>query len=217
LLKPFVRRAQTLLKAADLLAQPDDPASFITPLNTKGTHMEFDLPRRFFGDEAILKAFHYRRDLEAQYLDSDYHIEKAYVMALFTHVYEVQVQSQRLFLSQNKEQIYPFMDEDVIRLAFAFRPEVRYVAHSTCKYPFKKILAEKSSSTIGVGRKRKGGSLVFTDLLTWMKSGPLQEMVNEIELPGFLSRKDLDDLIQKPNFTLWALLTFDLFKKRILK
>jgi len=217
LLKPFVPRARTLLKAADLLAQAGDPNSFITPINTKGTHMEFDLPRRFFGDEAVLKAFQYRRELEAEYLDSHYHIEKAYAMALLTHVYEVQVQSQRLFLSQNKEQVYPFMDEDVIRLAFAFSPQVRYVAHSTYKYAFKRILAQNSASTIGKGRKRKGGSLVFEDLRTWMQSGPLQEMVREIELPGFLSRQEFEDLIRHPNWFLWSLLTLDIFQKRILR
>ncbi len=217
LLKSFIPRARTLLKAADLLAQADDPSSFITPINTKGTHMEFDLPRRFFGDAAILKTLQYRRSLEAQYLDSNYPIEKAYVIALLTHVYEVQVQSQRLFLSQNKEQIYPFMDEDVIRLAFAFRPQVRYVAHFTYKYPFKKILAQKSSSTIGMGRKRKGGSLVLRDLFTWMQSGPLQEMIRNIELPGFLSRKEFEDLVQNPSWFLWSLLSFDIFQKRVLK
>ena len=42
-------------------------------------------------------------------------------------------------------------------------------------------------------------------------------MIRDIELPGFLSRKDLDDLIQHPNWFLWTLLTFDIFQKRILK
>ena len=59
--------------------------------------------------------------------------------------------------------------------------------------------------------------MVFTDLLIWMQSGPLQEMVREIELPGFLSRKEFEDLVQHPDFFLWSLLTFDIFQKRILK
>jgi len=217
LLKPFMPQAQTLLKAADVLAQANDTNSFIIPLNTRCTHMEFDLPRRFFGDEAILKTFQYRQSLEAQYLDSNHHIEKAYVMSLLTFLYEIQVQSQRLFLSQNKEQIHPFMDQDIIRLSFAFHPQVRYVAHFTFKYPLKRILAQRSSSTIGMGRKLKGGSTAFADVLTWMKSGPLREMIRDIELPGFMSRKELEDLSQRPNWFLWSLLTFDIFQKRILK
>jgi asparagine synthetase B (glutamine-hydrolysing) len=215
LLKPFSPRGRALLRAADMLSQVNSP---MNPINTRGTPFVWnDLPLRFLGEEAILKAFRYRWELEAQYLDSDYPIEKAHAITLLTHMYEVQVQSQRLFLSQDKEQIYPFMDEDVIRLAFAFHPAVRYVAHSTYKYPLKAILADRSSSTIGVGRKRKGGSLVLSDLLTWMQSGPLQELVREIQLPGFLSRKDFEELVQHPNFFLWSLLAFDVFQKRILK
>jgi asparagine synthetase B (glutamine-hydrolysing) len=217
LLKPFLPRGQTLLKAADMLAQADDPNSFITPINTQGTHKEFDLPRRLFGDEAILKALRHRRELARQYRDSNHPIEKVHLVTLLTHMYEVLVQSQRLFLSQNKEQIFPFTDEDIIRLAFAFRPEVRYAPHFTDRYLFRKILTRKSSSPIAIGRKRKGGSSIFADLRTWMQSGPLHEMIREIELPGFLSRKEFEDLVQQPNWFLWALLTFDIFQKRILK
>ncbi len=217
LLKPLSPRGQTLLKAADMLAQADDPNSFLTPINTQGTHKEFDLPRRLFGDEAILKALRHRRELAAQYRDSNHPVEKVHLVTLLTHMYEVLVQSQRLFLSQNKEQIFPFTDEDVIRLAFAFHPEVRYAPHFTDRYIFRKILTQKSSAPIAIGRKRKGGSIVFTDLLTWMQSGPLQEMVRDIELPGFLSRKEFEDLIQHPDFFLWSLLTFDIFQKKILK
>ncbi len=218
LLRPFTPKAQTLLRAATFLGEGDDPASFANPINTKQTALAWtDLPRQVFGDEAILKALQYRRGLEAEYLGSHYTIEKAYVVSLLTFVYEVQVQSQRLFLSQNVEQIYPFMDEDIVRLAFAFRPEVRYVAHLTYKYPFRKILAQRSSSTIGKGGKRKGGSLVLEDLFTWMQSGPMQDRVREIELPGFMSRKDFEQLVEQPNMFLWSLLTFDVFQKRVLK
>ena len=102
------------------------------------------------------------------------------------------------------------------QLVLAFHPDVRYVAHSTYKYPFRRILAQRSSSTVGMGRERKGGSLVFADLLTWMQSGPLHEMVREIQVPGFMSRKDFEDLIQHPNWFLWSLLKFDVFQKRFL-
>jgi hypothetical protein len=200
-----------------LLAQADDPNSFLTPINTQGTHKEFDLPRRLFGDEAILKALRHRRELVAQYRDSNHPIEKVHLVTLLTHMYEVLVQSQRLFLSQNKEQIFLFIDDDIIRLAFAFHPEVRYAPRFIDRYPFRKILIQKSSSPIAIGRKRKGGSVVFTDLRTWMQSGSLQEMIRDIELPGFLSRKEFEDLIQQPNWFLWSLLTFDVFQKRILK
>jgi asparagine synthetase B (glutamine-hydrolysing) len=217
LLKPFSPRGKTLLKAADMLAQADDPDSFLTPLNTQGTHKEFDLPRRFFGDEAILKAFRHRRELVAQYHDSNHPIEKIHLITLLTHMYEVLLQSQRLFLALNKEQIFPYTDEDIIRLAFAFPPQVRYAPRFIDRYLFRKILTQKSSSTIAIGRKRKGGSSVFADLWTWMQSGRLHEMIREIELPGFLSRKEFEDLVQQPNWFLWSLLTFDLFQKRILK
>jgi hypothetical protein len=50
-----------------------------------------------------------------------------------------------------------------------------------------------------------------------MHSGPLREMVLDIERPDFMSKADFERLLKHPEHSLWSLLTFDIFKKRILK
>ena len=127
----------------------------------------------------------------------------------------------QLFLSQGKEQIYPYLDEDVIRIAFAFKPRVRFVNpridfldHRHTKHILKRILARRSYTSIAF--KRKGASVFDNDLFAMMKSGPLKALVDEIERPGFLSQADFATLLQRPDYFLWSLLTFDVFRRRVL-
>jgi len=216
LLEPFFPNAPSLLKAADMLAQIDNWDSFDNPVNTRGARWEYDKPRRVFGDRVILEALKQRFLLEAQFLKSPYLMERMSTVTLLTYNYEVATQSQRIFLSQRKEIIFPYMDEDGIRLALAFHPRVRYARNLTDKYILRRILNRRTALTIGIGHKPKGGSVVFNDLCQWMEAGPLHEMVRAIERPAFLSRQDFENAIQCPGLFLWSLLTFDLFKKRVL-
>lgn len=216
LLKPLFPGASDLLKAADRLAQADNWNSFDNPVNTRGARWEYDVPRRFFGDQAILEALRQRFALEVRFLNSSDFMERMGAVTLLTYNYEVATQSQRIFLSRRKEVIFPYMDEDSVRLALAFHPRVRYAKNLTDKYVSRRILNQRTALTIGIGHKRKGGSVVFEDLRQWMKAGPLHEMVRAIERPAFMSRQDFEDLIQRPDLFLWSLLTFDLFKKRVL-
>ena len=61
----------------------------------------------------------------------------------------------------------------------------------------------------------KGGSTTPEDLVTRMRTGSLRPLIEEIERPAFMSQKDFDGVIQRSNYFLWNLLTFDLFNKRI--
>jgi hypothetical protein len=49
-----------------------------------------------------------------------------------------------------------------------------------------------------------------------MQNGPLRPWVDDIQLPGFVSRADYESLVQKPDYFLWGLLLLDIFQKRIL-
>jgi asparagine synthetase B (glutamine-hydrolysing) len=215
LLNPLTRKGQTLLKGAEILARLNDPHLFVAPANTIGVYSNLDIARRSFGDKALRQTFEYRRDLEAQYLDSANYTERVHAIDLLSDAYEIQVQSSQLFLACNKEQIYPFMDDDIIRINFAFRPEKRYLRGLRTKPMLKAILEQHGLSTIA--RRPKGGSVFTPDLYAWMRSGPLCEMVRAIDLPGFLSKADFERLVEKPDHFLWSLLTWDIFQKNILK
>jgi len=214
LLKPFTGKSQTLLKGAEILSHPNDPHLFIAPTNTIAVYSNLDIARRSFGDGTIRQVLEYRRNLETQYLNSANCTEKAHIIDLLSDTCEIQVQSSRLFLAHNKEQIYPFMDDDIVRISFAFRSEIRYMRRLRTKPLLKDILEQRGLSTIA--RRPKGGSVFTDDLYAWMRSGPLHEMVRDIDRPGFLSKADFEKLIEQPDHFLWSLLTFDIFQKRVL-
>lgn len=213
LLKPFSRRGQTLLKGAAILS--GNPHLFFAPVNTIAVYSNLEIARRAFGDKALKQAFEYRRSWEEQYLNTSNYTEKVHIVDLLSDTYEIQVQSSQLFQANNKEQIYPFMDEDIIRFSLAFKPEVRYIKGFRTKPLLKDILEQNGLSQIA--RRRKGGSVFTNDLYAWMKSGPLHELIREIDLPGFISKTDFEALIQKPDRFLWSLLTYDIFQKKILR
>jgi len=215
LLKPFTGKSQTLLKGAEILSRPNDPHLFVAPTNTIAVYSNLDIARRSFGDETIRKVLEYRRNWETQYLNSTDYMEKVHVIDLLTDTYEIQVQSSQLFLAHNKEQIYPFMDDDVIRMSLAFRPAIRYIRGWRTKPLLKSILEQRGLSAIA--RRSKGSSVFTDDLYAWMRTGSLREMIQDIDRPGFLSKADFERLVEEPDHFLWSLLTFDLFQKRILK
>jgi asparagine synthetase B (glutamine-hydrolysing) len=214
LLKPFTVRSQTMLKGADILSQANDPHSFVAPTNTIGICPNLDSVRRCFSDETLRKVLEYRRDLATQYLNSPNYAERVHVIDLSTDSYEVQVQSAQLFLANHKQQAYPYLDDSIIRMSFAFRPEIRYLKGLRTKPLLKDILEQRGLSAIA--RKPKGGSVYTKEVFTWMRSGPLREMVRDINRPGFLSKADFERLVQEPDYFVWNLLTFDIFQKKFL-
>ena len=44
----------------------------------------------------------------------------------------------------------------------------------------------------------------------------LRDLVLDIDRPGFLSKADFEALLDRPDWFLWNLLTFDIFQKRVL-
>ena len=211
ILKPFHKRHQIFLKVADILS--GDLDLFVAPINTVAVYTNLAMARRAFGDEALREALAYRRSLEEQYLNSRYLNEKVHVIDLLSDTYEIEVQSNHLFMANHSEQIYPYMDDEIIQLSFAFPPHQRYIKNRQPKAVLKEILVQHNLSSIA--NKPKGGSIFNTDLYAWMKTGPLQELIHDITLPDFLSRADFEKLIHTPDRFLWALLTFDLFMKKV--
>lgn len=217
------RKAHGLRQIADMLSELDDPYSYKVPANMTAVYTDIDMARRAFGDEALKKAFGYRHEMEARFLDSSHHIEKVHALELVTDAYETAVLVNHLYLTHHREQIYPYLDEEIVRISYAFDPRIRYLKGRQVKPLLKGILEQRSLGSIA--NKPKGGSVFNDDLYAWMKTGPLCDMVRSIERPSFVSKSDFEKLLEvpdwdpvgEPNWFLWNLLTFDIFQKRVIK
>jgi len=203
-----------LKKGADILLSAEDADSYLSPSNSIAVYGDIGIVRRCFGDEALIKALRYRRDFAANYLNTNHYLEMVHVIDLMTDTYELGAQRQQIFLAHGKEQLHPFFDDDILRVAFAFPPDIRYIKGFRPKYLLKDLLAQKTGSSISKGPK--GFSIFENDLYSWMKSGPLRELIENIELPGFLSRAEFDRQLQNPDYFLWTLLNYDIFRQRCL-
>lgn len=214
--------AHGLAELARAVSAKDQRASYDYWPNVFSLYIPIEKAINFFGEPSVQGMLAYRRSLEEQFLDSDNLFEKLHIVDLLTEGYEPAMFGSQMFLSQKREQIYPYLDEDIIRLSFAFKPNVRYVKpgfgfldDNNVKYILKQILVQRSYEAIA--HKTKGRSVFGSDLMNMMKNGPLQEMTQTIERPGFLSQTEFDKLLDKPNLTLWNLLTFDTFQKRVVQ
>ena len=218
-LAPFTSRAHTFALGSSLLAGERDPGSYYAGENYFRTYISEDylnLARKCFGDRALKEALQYRRDLAAGYardLHARPYLEKVHLIDLLTDTYEIAVQRRQLFLGGRFDHIDPFMDEDVLRAVLSIHPSIRYIRRMQPKYLLKELVEQRTGAPIGY--RRKGASAATEDILSWAASGPLREMVAEIDRPGYLSQADFDHLCQHPNYFLWPLLTYDLFCKAI--
>jgi len=213
MLTPFNRLSQMVLKGRDILTCVDDPDTFLSPANSIAVYADLNTLRRCFGDSALINALRYRRDFAARYLDTEHYLERIHTIDLLTDSYEVAVQRQQLFLAHERQKIHPFLDEDVLRTSLAIPADSRYIKGLRPKYLLRDLLQRKTGAA--VAHKPKGFSIWEDDLLSWMENGPLRPFVDEIELPGFLSRSDYKQMLKTPSYFLWELLLFDLFQRSL--
>jgi asparagine synthetase B (glutamine-hydrolysing) len=208
---PWKRVSQLLEKGGEILLSSKNPHSFFAPTNSIAVYGDLQIARRCFGDEVITKAFEARRDFAATFLQSNHYLEGFHTIDLFTDTYELGVQRQQIFLAHQREQIHPFFDDEVIRTAYAISPDFRYINGLRPKHLLKDILTQKTHSPIS--KRPKGFSVFENDIFEWMRSGSLKQLVADIQLPGFLSKKDFEDQLRTPGYFLWILLNFDLFRR----
>lgn len=212
------KAARVFLKGANILESEDDPDSYYSPMNSALVYISdenLDIIHHWFSDQELRETFANRRELVAQYTKSHHYIDKVYFIDQFTDLTELAAQNHQLFLAHYLEQVSSFYDEDFLKTALTIHPDIRYIKGFKYKYLLKRILAQKTSTAFAY--RRKGDSIAHNDLLEWMRSGFLQPLVNDISRPDFLSEVDLKRLKQKPDYLLWSLLNYDLFKKQIIK
>jgi hypothetical protein len=141
-------------------------------------------------------------------------LEQYHFIDQLTFTYEVAIQEHQIFLACSREQLHPFNDEEMIVASLLIDSDIRYIKNYRPKFLLRKLLFQKTKAP--VSQKKKGGSAANEDLIQWMTTGPLRPIVDEIEIPDFASKKEVDQLRTNPDYFLWSLLTFDLFKKRII-
>lgn len=213
-LSPFHKLGRMLIERGRKVQQVNNSSSLQSPLNNYDVYINPELVIACFGEKATLAALEERRCLACQYTDSQNLLETAAVLDMVTDSYDIVVERNQIFLSRNRETINPFFDDDVIRMAFRFDPNIRYLKGFTEKYLLKNLLYQKTG--LATAWKPKGGAQFFDDFYEWMRSGTLRPLVDDIELPGFITRKDFEKAAAKPDIFLWSILVLDLFKKRIL-
>lgn len=218
LLSPWAKsKAHGLQEVVNMLDTVQNPNSTLpviySPLNYVALFGGGTMAYRCFGNRVIQETLDYRNELEASYLNSPELIEKIQVIDLLTASYETAVAMNQLYLAKGKEGIFFYLDEDIIRMAFAINPKIRFLKGLTTKPMLKRALSARSLSTLAA--KRKGGSVFHRDLFMWMQQGPLQDMVQAIERPSFMDKSLFEEVLNKPGPFLWLLLTFDIFKKQL--
>ncbi|MBN1583308.1 MAG: hypothetical protein JXA89_21540 [Anaerolineae bacterium] len=217
------KKAHGLRQVAGMLPELGNPRSYKIPANITAVYSNIEMARRAFGDQALAEALEYRHYIEDVYLGSNHHNEKVHMIEFLNDAYECGAVVNHLYLAHESQQTYFYLDEDVIRIALAFDPGIRFVQGRKVKPLLKAILERTPFSDIT--RRPKGASVFNKGLHDWMQSGPLRDMVLSIERPEFLSKADFNKLLQvptwspldEPNWLLWNLLIFDLFQKRVLK
>jgi hypothetical protein len=208
------RHGKRLRRQAEKLRILHDAEAFESEMNAIDIMGDLNRLIRCFGEQQVGEALEYRRDLAEPYKASESILERIFLIDLLTDSYDVAAERNQLFLSNCAEIIHPYLDEDVLRAGFRFHPDVRYDYRGKEKYVLKKLLYEKTG--LPTAWKAKGGAQFFAEFYTWMRAGSLRPLVDAIDLPGFISRQEFEDLAEKPDIFLWGLLTLDIFKRRIL-
>jgi asparagine synthetase B (glutamine-hydrolysing) len=202
----------------EIISSENDPDAYVSPSNSVCVYVleeNWDLIRRCFGDQSLHETLAERRSLVEGYSKSRHYLDKVYFIDLTTDLWELGVQRQQLFLAHRLQQASPFFDEDIIKAALTFHPDMRYIKGFRYKHLLRRLLAQKTNAP--VAHKRKGPSTVNDALEAWMRSGPLRPLVEEIQRPSFMEKSDFERVKKRSDYFLWPLLNFDIFRKRIIE
>ena len=210
--------SHSLIRGAEIIANQNNPDFYFNPVNSVCVYVldeNWDIIRRMFGDQTLKETLAARRNLAGVYSKSKHYLDSVYFIDYVTDLWELGVERNCLFLNYGFEQLSPFFDEDMIKAALTVHPDIRYIKGIKYKHLLKKLLGQKSKNP--VVHMRKGPSNVNDDLVAWMNTGSLRPLVEEIDRPSFLTKADYDRMLRKPDYFLWPLLTYDIFKKRVVQ
>ncbi len=193
------------------------PRKYLTPVNRFGVEYIVDLHRRMFGDKALLDCLDYRYSLCSRYSPCSTLEETIQDIDLLTGGYESAVHNYALSLAQHKEIINFYLDQEVMRLARSFAPDIRYLDGTQTKPIIKKVLVNNSLGAI-VNKKKGASGIGDLDFVNLIKTGALKDLVMAIDRPGFLNKRDFNSLMNNIDVNnsgfIWDLLVYDIFQKQ---
>ena len=199
---------------AELLPKKNPELTLNHPLHLVAVLSNMELMLRSFGESVLLSVLNERINLTKQYLSGADLQENLHTIDLLTAGYEPAAIDGQYFTANGSQLIEFYLDEEVIRAAYAFIPKVRYLKGLTTKPLLKEILTQQGYKIIAT--RPKLSSTFNTDLYAWFRNGSLTERARAIERPGFLSQSDFEQLLSKPNRFSWNLLLWDIFKTQVL-
>jgi asparagine synthetase B (glutamine-hydrolysing) len=171
---------------------------------------------RLFTKEEIHQRFEARRDYVASVADCDWskpsrenHLEAHHHI---NFVCEESFRIWRQVATSHKKSIYtPFNSPRVFDAAMSIPPASRYMDKKTTKHLLKKLLSRKMPS-YPIDQRKLGGVL---PIARFMSQGPLSEFWQHYQLPEFMDKKTFETISKQDPKALWQLLTFSVWKKRI--
>lgn len=201
--------------AADMIRKSKDDNSRNHYLNSSAVYTDWVLMEKCFPASAIKDAFERKRNIEAEYLDSNHMVEKVSTLGLLTIGIRQRALERTMGHFRNVEYIYPYGDEAIVKASYSFAPLERYIYDYRTK-PILKAALESQTSDFELDKPKGWSGYGMAELFGSMKDGELSEMVQAIERPGFITKADFEEKLRHPDWFTWNLLTLDLFKKTVL-
>ena len=208
-------KARGLQEVARMLPRRRVNETLKHPLNTVAILSDLPLMQRCFGEKALLRITDERYQLVQRYLPEADLQENVHTADLLTAGYEPAAIGGQFFAAFGRQIVEFYLDEEIIRTAYAFKSHIRFLQGWTTKPLLKKLLTQQGYEIIA---NRPKGETVFTeDLFRWFRNGPLAERIRAVERPGFLSRKDFEALLADPTQFSWNLLLWDIFQRNVIE
>ena len=201
--------------AAEVLTSARDPSSKDNYLNSINIYTDWDFVEKCFPPDLIHDELNKKRNIETEYLDSGYLVEKVTTLGTLIPGIRQRAMERSLGYFSKMDFVYPYGDERMIEASGSFTPLERYDWNHRPK-PILKLALESQTSNLDLDKPKGWSGYGMTELFNSMKAGELSPYVQEIERPGFVSKSDFNNKINQPDWVTWNLLTFDLLKKHVL-
>ncbi|MBN1179506.1 MAG: hypothetical protein JXD18_09855 [Anaerolineae bacterium] len=204
--------ARELARLARALRDPHSPDN---PISGQGMFTDVAVVKRCLGDRAVEDVLDRQQDFVRGYFDDKTVVESVHLFQLVGLVADEQPLIVQMYNAYNIQVLYPYLDYELMEVAFAFDPRVRFFSEGRTKPMMKWFL--QHSSSYGDVDKPKGHSGFDRELMDWMRVGVLRDLVRAIERPAFMARADFERKLDAPDWFTWNLLTLDLFRKHVLR
>lgn len=184
-------------------------------LNSAGMYTDLPLVTRCFPESTLHKVFIGNQDLEKNYSDSEWMIEKIHAFDVITDSMHTISLNYQMGLYSDMELVFPFADDLIIKSSYKFDPLIRYYHNHRIK-PILRNGLKANVPTLDMDKPKGWSGMGPEFLFKLMREGELRDKVQSIERPGFINQADFQGKLEQPDWFTWNMLTVDIFKKQVL-